>query len=94
MPPPALLDMFRRTGGARCIAIGRQIQNSLADGLDRASGAKVASHLHACRRCGLTAEDYRRLKSALAETSTPMPADPLPRLQPLAASLATGDNPT
>jgi hypothetical protein len=35
--------------------------------------------------------DYRRLKSALAESSAPMPAEPLPRLQALAADLAAGD---
>ena len=64
--------MFRRKGGARCIEIGRQIQTYLDDGLDPATAAKVSSHLHACRRCGLTADDYRRLKLALAETSAPM----------------------
>jgi hypothetical protein len=53
----------------------------------------VSSHLHACRRCGLTANDYRRLKAALAETSTPMPAEPLQRLHAYAADLAAGDTP-
>lgn len=54
----------------------------------------LSSHLHACRRCGLTADDYRRLKAALAETSAPMPAEPLQRLQALAAELAAGDTST
>ena len=83
------LDMLRRIGGARCIEIGRQIQTYLDGGLDPVDATKVSSHLHACRRCGLTAEDYRRLKSALAETSTPMAAEPAQRLQALAA----GDTP-
>jgi anti-sigma factor RsiW len=91
MTPRAMLDMFRRRGGARCIEIGRQIQTYLDDGLDRAPAAKVSYHLNACRRCGLTAEDYRSLKAALAETSTPMPAEPLQRLLALAANLASGD---
>ena len=94
MTPQAMLDMFRRKGGSRCIEIGRQIQTFLDDGLDPTSAARVASHLNACRRCGLTAEDYRRLKSALAETACPMPAEPLQRLQALAADLASGDAPT
>ncbi len=94
MTPHAMLDMFRRKGGSRCIEIGRQIQTYLDDGPDPGSAAKVSSHLHARRRCGLTANDYRRLKAALAETSTPMPAEPLQRLHALAADLAAGDTPT
>lgn len=93
MNPRDALDMFRRKGGSRCIEIGRQIQTYLDGGLDPAAAAKVSGHLHACRRCGLTAEDYRRLKSALAETSAPMPAEPLQRLKVLAADLAAGDTP-
>ncbi len=91
MTPHDMIDMFRRKGGARCIEIGRQIQTYLDGGLDPASAAKVSGHLHACRRCGLTADDYRRLKSALAETSASMPAEPLQRLQALATELASGD---
>ena len=91
MNPRDALDMFRRRGGARCIAIGRQIQTYLDGGLDPETAAKASSHLHACRRCGLTADEYRRLKAALAETSTPMPAEPLQRLRALAADLASGD---
>ncbi len=91
MTPRDALDMFRRKGGARCIEIGRHIQTYLDGGLDAATAAKVSSHLDACRRCGLTADDYRRLKLALAETSAPMPAEPLQRLQALATDLASGD---
>ena len=91
MNPHAMLDMFRRKGGSRCIEIGRQIQSYLDGGLDPTTAAKVSSHLDACRRCGLTAQDYRRLKLALAETSARMPSEPLQRLQALAADLASGE---
>jgi anti-sigma factor RsiW len=91
MNPRGALDMFRRKGGSRCIEIGRQIQSYLDGGLDPTRAARVSSHLHACRRCGLTAEDYRRLKSALAEVSTSLPAEPLQRLKALAADLAAAD---
>ena len=90
MTPHAMLDMFRRKGGARCIEIGRQIQTYLDGGLDPTT-AKVSIHLDACSRCGLTALNYRRLKSALAETSAAVPAEPLQRLQALAAELAASD---
>lgn len=90
MNPRDAVDMFRRRGGARCIEVGRQIQTYLDDGLDSATAAKVSSHLAACRRCGLTAQDYLALKAALAESATPLPSEPLQRLQALAAGLASG----
>ena len=91
MNPRDALDMFRRKGGARCIEIGRQIQTYLDDGLDPAAAAKVSSHLNACRRCGLNADDYRRLKVALADASAPIPSESLQRLQALAEELAAGE---
>ncbi|MDP2292602.1 MAG: zf-HC2 domain-containing protein [Actinomycetota bacterium] len=94
MRPHDMIDMFRRKGGARCVEVGRKIQTYLDGGLDPDTAAKVSRHLHACRRCGLAADDFRRLKSALAETSAPMSAEPLRRLQALAADLAAGDNAT
>jgi anti-sigma factor RsiW len=93
MNPRDVLDMCRRKGGTRCVEIGRQIQTYLGGGLDPAATARVADHLHACRRCGLTADDYRRLKSALADTTTPLPAEPLQRLHALAVELASGEAP-
>ena len=62
MTPRDALDMFRRKGGARCVEIGRQIQTFLDGGLDQAAAAKVSNPLAACRRCGLSADDYLRLK--------------------------------
>ncbi len=91
MNPRDALEMFRRQGGARCLEIGRQIQIYLDGGLDAAAAAKVSNHLDACRRCGLSADDYRRLKVALAETSAPIPAESLQRLRALAADLASGE---
>lgn len=91
MTPRDILDMFRRKGGARCIEIGRLIQSYLDGELDAASTAKVSQHLQACRRCGLTADDYRSLKVALAQTLMPLPTEPLARLQSLATRLTSGD---
>ncbi|MEO6159085.1 MAG: zf-HC2 domain-containing protein [Ilumatobacteraceae bacterium] len=91
MNPRGVLDMFRRKGGTRCTEIGRQIQTYLDGGLDAAAATKVSDHLDACRRCGLTANDYRHLKRALAETAAPIPDEPLRRLKALAAELASGE---
>ena len=83
--------MFRRKGGARCVEVGRLIQRYLDGALDADAIAKVAQHLDACRRCGLTADDYRRLKSALNDGAAPLPAEPLQRLRAFAAELAAND---
>lgn len=91
MHPGQVLDMFRRRGGSRCVEIGRRIQTYLDDGLDADGAAKVASHLDACRRCGLTADDYRRIKAALADGADTLPTGPLQRLHALATELASGE---
>ncbi len=69
MKPCDVIGMFRRKGASRCIEVRRQIQHDLDDGLDPANAARVAHHLDACRRCGLTAHDDRQLK-------TPSPTQP------------------
>ncbi len=91
MRPNDMLDMFRRKGGSRCIEVGRLIQRYLDGTLDADATAKVALHLDACRRCGLAADDYRRLESALNEAASPLPADALQRLRAFAAELAAND---
>ena len=91
MRPYDMLDMFRRKGGARCVEVGRLIQRYLDGALDAESTAKVAQHLDACRRCGLTADDYRHLKASLNEAATPLPAEPLQRLRTFAAELVAND---
>ena len=91
MKPSDVFDMFRRKGGARCVEVGRQIQTYLDGELDETAAVKVSSHLAACRRCGLSAHDYRTLKSALADERVPLPAGSLERLQVFAAELAAAD---
>lgn len=87
MNPLDAVDMVRRRGGSRCIEIGRHIQTHLDGGLDGDAARRVEDHLDACRRCGLAADDYRRIKAALAERA-PLPVAPMERLRRLAAELA------
>ena len=91
MKPGDLIDMFRRQGGARCVEVGRKIQTYLDGELDEVAAAMVSSHLAECRRCGLSADDYRALKSALAGERETVPLASLQRLQAFAAELAAGD---
>lgn len=93
MNPSDMIDMFRRRGGSSCVEVGRHIQSYLDGRLDTANADKIARHLDVCRRCGLTASDYRDLKAALAERSMPVPAEPLARLRALVTALASGNQP-
>lgn len=91
MNPLDLFDMTRRRGGSRCTEVGRRIQDYLDGQLDADTMAKVARHLDACRRCGLTAADYTALKQALAQSSATVPTSQIDRLRDFARSLGDGD---
>ena len=87
-------DMFRRKGGSSCLEIGRKIQSYLDSELDDRTAAKVASHLDACRRCGLDATAYRDIKEVLAKRPGPLTADdPIDRLRVFASRLAASGQP-
>lgn len=48
-----------------CHEVGRVLQTYLDGELDQSSVAKVAAHLEHCRRCGMEANTYARIKGAL-----------------------------
>lgn len=49
-----------------CHEVGRILQDYLDDGLDEKTVAKVTAHLDHCRRCGMEADTYTRIKEAVA----------------------------
>ncbi|GIU89782.1 MAG: hypothetical protein KatS3mg010_0881 [Acidimicrobiia bacterium] len=53
---------------------------------------RIAAHLEACRRCGLEAETYERIKSTLAAQRPEMPADSVERLREFGERLIRGDD--
>lgn len=55
-----------------CQEVGRVLQGYLDGELDGSDVPAVEAHLDACRRCGLEAASYLRIKAALAQ---PMPED-------------------
>lgn len=63
------MKIFGRLIGTRtqmsCHQVGKVLQTYLDDELDEAAAKKVVAHLDECRRCGLEADAYRRLKDAL-----------------------------
>lgn len=50
----------------RCRQVGRVLQAHLDGELPVEASAGVAAHLEACRRCGMAAEDYTAISSALS----------------------------
>lgn len=82
-------DMFRKKGGVTCLQVARILQRYLDDQLDEGAAAQVADHLDECRRCGLDAESYRKVKVALAGRSRPPTPDQVERLTSFVADLTS-----
>jgi predicted anti-sigma-YlaC factor YlaD len=63
----ALNKMRTRVSGMwECHEVGRIIQDYLDEDLDSVDASRVARHLEACRRCGMEASAYSRIKESLA----------------------------
>jgi anti-sigma factor RsiW len=85
----------RNTPGAlNCIQVGRVLQRHLDGELDADTARLVALHLEDCRRCGMTAHEYRSIKRALSDAGRDDAA--IARLRDFAASLgeAASERPT
>lgn len=76
---------------ARCMATMRVLQRYLDGALDEVSARRVASHLEACRRCGLEADVYRQIKVSLGERNRPLDPRAIDRLRSFGEQLARGD---
>jgi anti-sigma factor RsiW len=86
------VKLLRRRGPMTCREVGRLLQHYLDGALDDARAARLAAHLDECRRCGLEAETYLRIRTALAERgASELPADALARLVEFGERLA-GDH--
>jgi anti-sigma factor (TIGR02949 family) len=78
-----------------CAEVGRLLQQYLDHELDDDRDARLAAHLEECRRCGLEAEAYERIKAALALRGPTAEDDPaLRRLRSFAERLASGEGGT
>ena len=85
----------RRGGPMGCLQVGRLLQRYLDEMLDEPRAHRLALHLDECRRCGLEAETYRRIKASLGETSgRPLSTDAVARLTLFADGLSRGEEPT
>jgi len=73
---------------ASCMQVMRVLQSYLDGHTDEATARRVATHLDACRRCGLEAATYREIKASLGRRAVPADEAALTRLRAFGASLA------
>ena len=75
----------------QCDEVGRLLQHYLDGDLDARRASRLAAHLEDCRRCGLEADTYERIKTSLAERRGSVPADSLARLREFGQRIARGE---
>lgn len=90
-----IMKLFGRTpGGMTCHQVGELLQHYLDGELDDADrSARIHEHLEECRRCGMEAETYERIKSTIAAERPAIPADSIERLRAFGERLARGEEP-
>lgn len=77
-----------------CHAVGELLQHYLDDELDPKRSELIAAHLEDCRRCGLEAETYERIKRTLATRRAEVPVESLARLRGFGRGLIRGEEPS
>ncbi|WP_234353225.1 anti-sigma factor family protein [Streptomyces ardesiacus] len=70
--------------------VARVLQAYLDGEADEVTARRVAAHLEDCRRCGLEAETYQKIKSALSRRAVPEP-EAVERLRGFAEGLLRHD---
>lgn len=81
-------------GGMSCHQVGEVLQTYLDGHIDAEQAARIEAHLDECRRCGMEAETYERIKSTLAAQRPGVPAESVDRLREFGERLARGEEPT
>lgn len=92
----SLFARFRRNSAdspMSCHQVGELLQHYLDGELDASRSQRLADHLEDCRRCGLEAETYERIKQSLAEQRPEVAPDSLARLREFGTRLARGEEP-
>ena len=71
-----------------CTEVGLLVQRYLDGELEsEAEIDALAAHLGECRRCGVEAETYQKIKDALGDRSVEAPQDSVDRLRQFGANL-------
>ncbi len=91
-----LMKLLGRTppGGMSCHQVGEVLQQYLDGHIDADRARRIEAHLEECRRCGMEADTYERIKSTLAAQRPEVPAEAVDRLREFGERLARGEEPT
>lgn len=83
------MRLFRRRAerAMSCAEVGKLLQRYLDDHLDVQRSQLLRAHLEDCRRCGLEAATYERIKASLAHHGAYGEDAALLRLRQFAANL-------
>jgi anti-sigma factor (TIGR02949 family) len=85
----------RTHGDLTCHEVVEILQQYLDGHLDDDRAARIESHLEECRRCGLEAETYERIKATVASQRAEIPPESIERLRAFGEQLArSGEPPT
>jgi anti-sigma factor (TIGR02949 family) len=77
-----------------CHQVGTVLQQYLDGDIDAETAQRIEEHLEECRRCGMEAETYERIKSTLAAQRSAVPDDSVERLREFGERLARGEEPS
>ena len=78
-------------GPMNCHQVGAVLQEFLDGDIDAERARRIEEHLEECRRCGLEAETYERIKETLAAQRPDVPEESLQRLREFGEGLARGE---
>jgi anti-sigma factor RsiW len=87
-----MMWLVGRGDEATCREAGRGLQSWLDGELDPAAARRIDKHLQACRRCGLEADTYRRIRTALEQRSPAPDPVAVARLTAFTLGLARDDD--
>ena len=81
-------------GSMSCHQVGAVLQEFLDGDIDEERARRIEEHLEECRRCGLEAETYERIKATLAAQRPEVPEESVERLREFGERLARGEEPS
>jgi anti-sigma factor RsiW len=78
-------------GGMDCHEVGELLQHYLDGHTDADRSRRIEEHLEECRRCGMEAETYERIKATLAAHRPEVPSESVDRLRAFGERLMRGE---
>jgi anti-sigma factor RsiW len=92
-----IMKLFGRAPAADamdCHEVGALLQHYLDGHIDAERARRIEEHLDDCRRCGMEAETYERIKVTLAAHRPEVPPESVERLRAFGERLARGEDPS